>query len=1331
MSQAIRKLATGDKLVQAGPRKVKYEDFLNIAAPEVDSFLDKQKYKKKEREAFMTAYANLLAGMKDGTVYIDDAGRIVDSQGRYKNAEGKDFDAYGHATRFIKKHIGSTATHKEEEKKEEKKEVKSFEQFFRDKYYGGRTDDLTEDDLNIFKDFDPKGEDGKRAKTGRLKEMENTAREYAKYLIDNGNNDLATKFNIIAARTSDGVIDHTDLQAVASAGIPIKSWNLMFSDDAVEAPKETELQRLQREQTEAAKAKAEAEQLAALQRQKAKDDYFTTGLGSAWVTKGNEWRDKYGHEGYSVYLPTSNLDEKTVAEWDEYFRQHPELLTGLEQRVSNLFNNYNPYEGNFEDYTNFMGNSVGSHVAFSQILDYLIKKKQINPIDGSNYHLPFTLNSDDGTISLWNPVTGRLSKVAAWQIPAIKQYILDDYDRVNTPLKYQQGGNMPKSGMSWFNSEGLLASINDAYNKKQAQEKVELETRAKESGKTVEDQKKAEAPADGVDKTLFWSALLADIASTAMSFVPGVGSTTGFLTGVTGTLLNAAADVSGDGFQWSDAKNFALNLGADFLGIIPVVGTAGKTAKTLKNIKRHLPNILQALTAVGAFSQFPEMAKAFEKIGTDEDLTVEDWRALGTGASLLLGNLGGLGQRAKAKAIRDIAAQRGGSAADTYKIKGKDGSDISLTKEQFDQLSTKTTIDDINKYLKENGKGEAAVIKKGMPGFRKEVPVSPELVKGDQLYNWDTFKEGTSWAKEAKRLQQYKDWESGFFNWLSFPSYATRAKNALKPQAVQTTPKTQTAKPDTKPVVKTTTKPETPVPFGEGLDTLKKGGIIKAQSGQNSNNFFSTRKTLGKDITNSYENARNLELWDTYHNMDDATKQALDIFKNRSTDALLTSLNNLQSHKDLGWNKVLNERGYNKWNQDFNATGLNEIFGWDASRADFMGPTTYNRKKVLDALIKQGTIQGSDGTIKFNGTSWVKEEAPTGPTGPLKPSGIPVPTIEEAINKAPLQKIKSIVNPTGKDKDDNTWKQGFLGQMGKYLPDVIAAGRLIHTLQTNKQAAKKAKEGLKPLLKNPYEIHRQVRGDFFTQQGYHQQAAALQHSIKPFTANMEEYRAAQLDAANKAALIKVQGDAAYNKGIIDSSEKAALADMQNVVLANQVANENKANMLGIFKAKKDIDAALIGANANSVNTYMKELEYRMREKINKQKALDQNYQLANLQYGLMKDPELGGKILATEKDFETWRTTPGNELKTMEQWDANRYAIYKQLVEDYQKRLRDGQYQILSAKDGSKIPVAQIKAKTEAAKMFQKDIQESVKNHIKLIDNLSSVTKQLIIQSMT
>jgi hypothetical protein len=61
-------------------------------------------------------------------------------------------------------------------------------------------------------------------------------------------------------------------------------------------------------------------------------------------------------------------------------------------------------------------------------------------------------------------------------------------------------------------------------------------------------------------------------------------------------------------------------------------------------------------------------------------------------------------------------------------------------------------------------------------------------------------------------------------------------------------------------------------------------------------------------------------------------------------------MNNMNSFSDLSWDKKLNQKGYQAWNTAFDNTGMNEFFGEDESKYDYLGPSTYGRKQFLDYL---------------------------------------------------------------------------------------------------------------------------------------------------------------------------------------------------------------------------------------------------------------------------------------------------------------------------------------------------------------------------------------------
>ena len=86
---------------------------------------------------------------------------------------------------------------------------------------------------------------------------------------------------------------------------------------------------------------------------------------------------------------------------------------------------------------------------------------------------------------------------------------------------------------------------------------------------------------------------LADLSSLIMSFT-GVGSVWSAIPGAIGSALDFAGNWGRDGLDWRDARNFAINLGSDALGMIPGLGVSSKVAK----VSKALPTIITSLAAL-------------------------------------------------------------------------------------------------------------------------------------------------------------------------------------------------------------------------------------------------------------------------------------------------------------------------------------------------------------------------------------------------------------------------------------------------------------------------------------------------------------------------------------------------------------------------------------------------------------------------------------------------------------------------------------------------------------------------------------------------------------
>jgi hypothetical protein len=133
----------------------------------------------------------------------------------------------------------------------------------------------------------------------------------------------------------------------------------------------------------------------------------------------------------------------------------------------------------------------------------------------------------------------------------------------------------------------------------------------------------------------------ADIASAITAFVPGIGTGASAALGIGSSLGTFAADAMEDGLDWGDAKNLGMNLGMDFLGMIPAGGASSKTAKIAKNLGKWTPRIVAAIGAMNTLQNGEAIIGSFGKLTSEPSkLTVDDWRNISQGIGLVAGVAG-------------------------------------------------------------------------------------------------------------------------------------------------------------------------------------------------------------------------------------------------------------------------------------------------------------------------------------------------------------------------------------------------------------------------------------------------------------------------------------------------------------------------------------------------------------------------------------------------------------------------------------------------------------------------------------------------------------------
>ena len=203
----------------------------------------------------------------------------------------------------------------------------------------------------------------------------------------------------------------------------------------------------------------------------------------------------------------------------------------------------------------------------------------------------------------------------------------------------------------------------------------------------------------------------ADVASLAMTFMPGVGNLAAAGTGLAGTTAGLYADIQRDGFQMKDLGNFGINALMDLGSALPGVGTGVKLGKTLNRARKIAPTLLKIANAYG-LTQVVPIAK---RLINGEDVSIRDLRALVNGITAGV-NLSKTGIK---NGTKKVSEQQNVELTGTkttqpqgFEIKSKTGrpeDSIFLSKEEVDQLNNISDVKQRNlKY------GEFVAAKKGV-----------------------------------------------------------------------------------------------------------------------------------------------------------------------------------------------------------------------------------------------------------------------------------------------------------------------------------------------------------------------------------------------------------------------------------------------------------------------------------------------------------------------------------------------------------------------------------------------------------------------------------------
>lgn len=433
-------------------------------------------------------------------------------------------------------------------------------------------------------------------------------------------------------------------------------------------------------------------------------------------------------------------------------------------------------------------------------------------------------------------------------------------------------------------------------------------------------------------------------------------------------------------------------------------------------------------------------------------------------------------------------------------------------------------------------------------------------------------------------------------------------------------------------------------------------------------------------------NPTDVNAWDSYYKLDDI----FNVAKTKSTNWTLDQLNALNdvNFNNLSWNKTLNDRGYQAWNNSFNTLGLNEYFGYSDDIDDFMGPTTYNRKLLLDKF--RNTYSSQDKALNISGGQKVFFNTATGKWELFSDS--PVGGNKEVNSVDGAKKSPEVTPSTLKPLTFNTptttsEKERFFG----WIPHL---SNYFSNLRATNQNLRLAKQ-LNPPLQTAALKQDTVTSDYALEQAYADNAAKMRSlGNKNLTSNAElnrqqkfAYDSKASELEEKSALAKSQK---YNQEIQQGQDTAygnnkALTDTTNI---------NKKIIFGAEEYKTQAEQTANLKKADALNNLVSGVwndstQFRQTQSLNDAHQKDREFKLDTLQQkqDLINKFNQDFSDYTTSTEYEQWRNFVNNPVNQSlvtppvnagefdnwlkEQWLTNEHA--KKFREQWEKRKNDVQ----------------------------------------------------------
>lgn len=427
--------------------------------------------------------------------------------------------------------------------------------------------------------------------------------------------------------------------------------------------------------------------------------------------------------------------------------------------------------------------------------------------------------------------------------------------------------------------------------------------------------------------------------------------------------------------------------------------------------------------------------------------------------------------------------------------------------------------------------------------------------------------------------------------------------------------------------------------------------------------------------------------------------------------------------------------------------------GYDSNLEDIVGSSTWLRRmdryeKEFDKLSdeeKKSRIHkidlgnGNYGYVykKANGDIEVWNQPVTSPASPA------------STDPADSQTTSTSVIPQESSNDNKQNKPLF----GDINPTILyGLPRAMYADRMNRRMTDLAKESIVPLLKDPFEVHRYTRSDLDAEmQGERNYANLRRLASRSITSDGSLQTATQLQVEVQGQEARTAGKEKSNQVQRQYDELAWQQEKENAANRHETAMFNRERQWVADQIKNKFEQAYLSQKFNIWDVLGQQLEYDARTKQQEKKALADNFAKYDIHNAVNYNPNDYGANL-TPNELTVWnKVLSGTNPSSLLPEELNSYKLAAQKVSRVETEQLRQYYKVpntrwsgktpstpwsptiskaISAKNGAKIVVAGIKAKTADAERFQKQIKECIDRHEKTIDRLSKSLYGLIKASM-